>query len=170
MRMAEAVSGALEYAVANGIVHRDVRPGNIFMCANGGTKIIGFEDACRICDAKAPNSGHLVETVNYMAPDFMDSGFYGDEPSSIFSMGVVMHEVITGHTPYQDIEGKSGRSDFAFLSRWDKLHMDGTNPIRISSRANRLLANSREVLEKALAPLPENRYKSFAIAADAWLE
>ena len=162
MRMAEAVSGALEYAVANGIVHRDVRPGNIFMCANGGTKIIGFEDACRICDAKAPNSGHLVETVNYMAPDFMDSGFYGDEPSSIFSMGVVMHEVITGHTPYQDIEGKSGRSDFAFLSRWDKLHMDGTNPIRISSRANRLLANSREVLEKALAPLPENRYKSFA--------
>ena len=163
----EAALAGLEYTAANGIVHRDIKPANIFLCLdkNGaivGVKLIDFEIAHQEGGTTTSASGNLVGSFDYMAPDFTNSTFRGDERSDVFSMGVVMHEAITGRTPYQRIEGSSGRADFAFLSRWARLHVDGTNPIKISSRANRLLAHSDEVLARALAPMPQDRYASFA--------
>lgn len=162
LRVTSAALAGLEYTAANGIVHRDVKPGNIFLCTDGSVKLIDFEIAHQEGGTTTSASGNLVGSFDYMAPDFTNSTFRGDERSDVFSMGVVMHETITGRTPYQRIEGGSGQANFAFLTRWARLHVDGTNPIRISSRANRLLAHSDEVLEKALAPMPENRYESFA--------
>ena len=162
IRVTDAALSGLEYTAANGILHRDVSPDNIFLCLDGGVKIIGFEDVHQEGDSTTSALGNLVRPSDYMAPELSNSTFCGDERSDMFSMGVVMHETITGRTPYRRSEGESDRADLVFLSRWAKLHVDGTNPIRIGSRANRLLANSSEVLEKALAPLPENRYESFA--------
>lgn len=162
LRIVDATLAGLECTAASGIVHRNVKPGNIFLCSDGGVKLIDFEDAYQMGDTTTPELGNLVGSFDYIAPDFMNSTFHGDERSDIFSMGVVMHETISGHMPYQRIEGKSGRADFmSFLSRWDRLRVDGTNPIRISLRAKRLLDHLDEVLEKALAPLPEDRYESF---------
>ena len=162
LHVTEAALAGLEYTAANGIVHRDVKPGNIFLCSDGSVKLIDFEVAHQEGGTTTSASGNMVGSFDYMAPDFTNSVFRGDERSDVFSMGVVMHEAITGRTPYQRIEGGESQANFAFLSRWARLHMDGTNPIRISSRANRLLAHSEEVLEKALAPFPQDRYASFS--------
>ena len=162
LHVTEAALAGLEYTAANGIVHRDVKPGNIFLCADGGVKLIDFEVAHQEGGTTTSASGNLVGSFDYMAPDFTNSTFRGDERSDVFSMGVVMHEAITGRTPYQRIEGGDNQANFAFLSRWARLQIDGTNPIRISSRANRLLAHSEEVLAKALAPFPQDRYANFA--------
>lgn len=162
LRIVDATLAGLECTAASGIVHRNVKPGNIFLCSDGGVKLIDFEDAYQMGDTTTPELGNLVGSFDYIAPDFMNSTFHGDERSDIFSMGVVMHETISGRMPYLRTGGKSGRADFAFLSRWDRLHEDGTNPIKISPRANRLLAHSGEVLAKALAPLPQDRYQTFA--------
>ena len=158
----DAALAGLEYVAANGILHRDVRPRNIFLCLDGGVKIIGFEDAHLEGDATTSALGNLVRPFDYMAPEFSNSTFCGDERSDVFSMGVVMHEVTTGHTPYQNIEGKSGRADFAFLSRWAKLHVDGTNPIHVNSRIRRILVHAEEVFTKSLAPNREERYSDFS--------
>ena len=162
LHVTEAALAGLEYTAASGIVHRDVKPGNIFLCSDGCVKLIDFEIAHQEGGTTTSASGNLVGSFDYMAPDFTNSMFRGDERSDVFSMGVVMHEAITGRTPYQRIEGGGGQANFAFLTRWARLNVDGTNPIRISSRANRLLAHSEEVLEKALAPLPQERYESFS--------
>ena len=169
LHVTDSALAGLDYVAVNGIVHRDVKPSNIFLCLDADdaiscVKLIDFEVAHQKGDATTVSmtNGKIVGSFDYMAPDFTNPGFYGDERSDVFSMGVVMHETITGRTPCQRIEGKSGRADFAFLTRWDRLHEDGTNPIKISPRANRLLAHSGEVLAKALAPLPQDRYQTFA--------
>ena len=165
LRITEAAIAGLEYAAANGIVHRDVKPSNIFLCADGGVKLIDFELAFLVDGStESPDSTatrKFAGTYDYMAPEFVKGGFGGDERSDVFSMGVVMHEAITGRKPYQR-SASEGRKEIAFTSRWAKLYTDGTNPIMINLRANRLLANSGEVLAKVLSPLPQDRYQTFA--------
>ena len=162
LRITESAIAGLEYAAANGIVHQDVKPGNIFLCKDGGVKLIDFELAFLVDGSTVTITRKLAGTYDYMAPEFMTGGFGGDERSDVFSMGVVMHEVITGRKPYQRSEsGERKEMMSAFISRWANLHTDDTNPIQISPRANRLLAHSREVLANALAPFPQDRYQSF---------
>ena len=167
LHVTESALAGLEYTAKRGIVHRDIKPANIFLCLDNagaivGVKLIDFEIARQEGGTTTSASGNMVGSFDYMAPDFTTPSFKGDEVSDIFSMGVVMHETITGRTPYQHADELSGRADIAFLSRWTQLHVDGTNPIRISSRANRLLAYSGKVLERALAPDPHKRYGSFS--------
>ncbi len=173
LRITEAAIAGLEYAAANGIVHRDVKPSNIFLCADGGVKLIDFELAFLAeGSTESPDSTatrKLAGTYDYMAPEFVvEVGFGGDERSDVFSMGVVMHEAITGRTPYPRADAVTRTKDvdrqhifFSFFARWACLKTDGTNPIKISTRANRLLAHSDEVLAKVLAPLPQDRYQTF---------
>ena len=169
LRVTDAALAGLEYVAANGIVHRDIKPSNIFLCLGTdgtitGVKLIDFEIARRKDDAPTTSTqtGKSFGTFDYMAPDFMNWSFRGDERSDVFSMGVVMHEMITGRIPYQRRAGESDRADIMFYSRWARLHVDGTNPVRIPPFVRRLLVHADEVFEKALAPLPENRYESFA--------
>ena len=167
LKVTKSALCGLEYMAANGIVHRDVKPGNIFLCSDGGVKLIDFEIAHQEGGTTTAASNNLVGSFDYMAPDFTDPEFRGDMQSDVFSMGVVMHEVITGRTPYQRIDGGDSQANFAFLQRWARLHVDGTNPIRISSRANRLLAHSEGVLSKALAPSREDRFADFTAFREA---
>lgn len=162
LKVTNAALAGLEYISRYGIVHRDIKPGNIFLCENGSVKLIDFEIARQRGGTTTSTAGNIRGSFDYMAPDFIDPEFHGDEQSDVFSMGVVLHEALVGKTPYQRLEGAGKQANFAFLSRWSKALSDGSSPIYVSSRVKRLLAHATEVLEKALAPRREERYVNFS--------
>lgn len=162
LKVADDALAGLEYISRCGIVHRDIKPGNIFLCDDRSVKLIDFEIARQRDGTTTSTAGNIRGSFDYMAPDFIDPDFHGDEQSDVFSMGVVLHEALVGKTPYQRLEGAGKQANFAFLSRWSKALSDGSSPIYVSSRVKRLLAHATEVLEKALAPRREERYVNFS--------
>ena len=166
VKMVDAALAGLSYTASRGMVHRDVKPGNIFVCLNaeGGVeavKLIDFELAKQAGGTTTTSTGNIRGSFDYMAPDFTDPEFHGDVQSDVFSMGVVLHEVLTGKTPYQRIEADDKQANFVWISRWAHALSDGDSPIRISGRVKRLLAHADEVLSRALAPRREQRYRDF---------
>lgn len=156
VRIAEGALAGLCCAAKAGIVHRDIKPGNIFLCKDGTVKLIDFELG-RAANTTITASGSFVGTFNYMAPEFSDDAFRGDETSDVFSMGVVFHEALTGVLPYAKDRDRGEQADFAFLSRW-KQRMEGLCVIHVKSAVKRLLFSADEVLRKALSEDRSTRY------------
>lgn len=164
------VAGLAE-AAAHGIVHRDIKPDNVFLCDDGSVKLIDFEVARR-SENTTSASGNMVGSFDYMAPDFTDPHFAGDERSDVFSAGVVMHEVLTGKLPYRRFTGGAQQASFAFLERWaqDERGDYIKGGCSVSSSVERIVAHARPVLVKALALRRESRYESFAAVAKGLAE
>jgi Protein kinase domain len=99
--MAE-VASALAYAHGRGIVHRDVKPGNIFLEAESGRVLLAdFGVARRIgFDGSVTASGVAIGTPAYMSPESLDGGPV-DGRSDIFSLGLVAWELLVGERPWQ---------------------------------------------------------------------
>ena len=166
LRIVDDALAGLEYTASRGMVHRDVKPGNIFICYGKGgvieaVKLIDFELAKQQDGTATTSTGNIRGSFDYMAPDFTDPEFHGDVQSDVFSMGVVLHEALTGKTPYQRIESADKQANFVWLSRWSHLGAGGESPIRISGRVRRLLSGIDDVLVHSLAPKREQRYKDF---------
>ncbi len=162
LRVVDATLAGLDYMAQRGIVHRDLKPGNIFLCDDGGVKLIDFEIAKQEGGTVTASVGNIRGSFDYMAPDFTNPEFHGDVQSDVFSMGVVLHEVLSGKTPYERLEGDDKQANFAFLSRWSQTLSSGRNPIHVSSRVKRLLAHADDVLMHALAPDRKERYRDFS--------
>jgi serine/threonine-protein kinase len=95
------VASALEYAHRRGLIHRDIKPGNIMIKRNGEVKLMDFGIArTRGLDALT-QPGTLVGTPSYMSPE-QAVGEPLDVRSDIFSLGVVLYEMFTGAKPFQD--------------------------------------------------------------------
>lgn len=96
------VLGALEYAHNEGIVHRDIKPGNIMLTPTGRVKVMDFGIARVMADnaatVTAPNS--VVGTAQYLSPE-QARGESVDQRSDIYSMGCVLYELLTGRPPFQ---------------------------------------------------------------------
>ena len=97
--IAACVADALAYAHAKNVVHRDVKPENIMMLANGDIKITDFGVA-RLMDSSQTQSGVVLGTPNYMSPEQL-IGAKVDGRSDLFSLGIVLYEVLTGVRPFQ---------------------------------------------------------------------
>ena len=172
------VADGLAYTAERGIIHRDVKPGNIFICLDDagritGVKLIDFEIAKQqqhkvgvtgtTGTTSTIASGHMKGTYDYMAPDFMAPAFRGDERSDIFSLGVVLHEALTGRTPYR----KSGGKGFEPLARWQERSQrllsggEGLKELDVSRRIGKVLIYADDVLRKMLDPDRTKRCPDF---------
>jgi serine/threonine protein kinase len=93
---------ALAFAHENNVVHRDVKPANIMVLANGAIKVMDFGLSRRTSEmSSVTNAGEIVGTIAYLSPErFL--GKIADARSDLYSVGVVMYEVFTGTVPFKN--------------------------------------------------------------------
>jgi serine/threonine-protein kinase len=149
------VANALEYAHARGLIHRDIKPGNIMVKRNGEVKLMDFGIA-RIREMESLTlPGTLMGTPSYMSPEQV-LGQPLDVRSDIFSFGIVLYEMFTGIKPFPDEEADSSSSKILkgkFLS-----------PRSIYSDIPRSL---QRIIKKCLKTKPHKRYGSMQELARA---
>jgi serine/threonine protein kinase len=98
-RVARDVLAALSAAHVRGIVHRDVKPGNILLATDGSAKIADFGIAKSVAGLDVTRTGQLLGTPAYLAPERVH-GSPATPRSDLYSLGVVLYEALTGTKPY----------------------------------------------------------------------
>ncbi|HQB38519.1 MAG TPA: serine/threonine-protein kinase [Deltaproteobacteria bacterium] len=98
LRIVGAVAEGLDFAWSKGIVHRDIKPANIMLLKNGDIKIADFGIA-RITATSTTKTGMVLGTPSYMSPEQV-VGQKVDGRSDLFSLGVVMYELLSCHKPF----------------------------------------------------------------------
>ena len=165
-----AVCEAVAHGHAAGVVHRDLKPGNILVDASGRPKIIDFGIA-RMSDADpgTPDGGPRTETGQcigtrpYMAPEqFADGRSAIDARTDVYALGVVMHELLTGRLPYK-VAGKS-LVETARIVREVRPARLVTGVARVADR--RLVHGADAIAGRCLLKDPASRYASAAAVAD----
>ncbi len=99
LAVAGAVCEALHYAHSKGVIHRDIKPDNIFLLADGRVKVADFGIARLGVPFTATRAGDLIGTPGYMSPEQV-KGEEVDHRTDIFSLGVVLYEMLTGKNPF----------------------------------------------------------------------
>jgi eukaryotic-like serine/threonine-protein kinase len=98
-RVAAAVADALEAAHRAGVVHRDVKPGNVFLTSDGEVKVLDFGIASAAGEA-ALTTGDLLGTPAYLAPERV-LGHHATPAADTYALGVVLYELLAGRRPFQ---------------------------------------------------------------------
>jgi serine/threonine protein kinase len=101
IRMVSAVCSGLAHAHENGIIHRDIKPSNILLDLNAQPKIGDFGLA-RPIERKIQEGEEIFGTPHYTAPEVVDAPHSVDSRADIFSVGVMLHELLTGKLPADD--------------------------------------------------------------------
>lgn len=103
------VCDALQYAHDRGIVHRDIKPENILIGRDGVVKIADFGVARIVGSSDGPAERGVMGTPAYMAPEQVERPAEADHRADIYSLGVVLYQMLTGELPGQRIEPPSRR-------------------------------------------------------------
>lgn len=144
VRIVCGVAAGLDYAGAKGFVHRDIKPDNIMFRDDGTPVILDFGIAKqKDGDSKMTKTGTIVGTTGYMSPE-QAMGQELDERSDIYSLGIMLYELLTGRVPFQ------ADSAVAVLLK----HVQEAPPPLPAA-----LSLFQPVLDKALAKKPEDRYQ-----------
>jgi eukaryotic-like serine/threonine-protein kinase len=99
LQVSADVCGALGYAHRNGLVHRDVKPGNIMLAEDGSVKVTDFGIARAISDETVTVTAAVLGTAAYLSPE-QAQGRRVDARSDLYSLGIVLYELLTGSVPF----------------------------------------------------------------------
>ena len=99
INIAIQIASALEIAHKNNIVHRDIKPHNIIITEDGVAKVTDFGIAKAVSNSTITALGTTIGSVHYFSPEHARGG-YTDAKSDIYSLGVVMYEMMTGRVPF----------------------------------------------------------------------
>ena len=151
VRLLRHVCEAVAAGHARGIHHRDLKPGNVLVDADGFPKVIDFGVA-HACGSDAftsslTQSGQLVGTLQYSAPELL-GGDDADARSDVWSLGMMLHELVTGRLPF-DVTGLPILAAIARISR----HEPGLRRTALG-RTSRAIA---EVVDACMEASPANR-------------
>ena len=154
--MAIAVAEALAYAHERGVVHRDVKPSNIMLQANGSPQLMDFGLARREAgEATVTLEGQVLGTPAYMSPEqARGEGRRVDGRSDIYSLGVILYRLLTGNPPF--------RGNARMLLH-QVLHEEPLAPRRLKGSVPRDLET---ICMKAMAKEPGRRYQTARELAD----
>lgn len=93
------ICSAIEHAHKNNIVHRDIKPHNILMTKDGIAKVTDFGIARAVTSSTITMVGSTIGSVHYFSPEQARGGFI-DDKSDLYSLGIVMYEMVTGRVPF----------------------------------------------------------------------
>lgn len=105
LKMFAAVCDAVTYGHQNGIIHRDLKPANVLVGSDGIAKVIDFGIARSTRDdlpslTRTADATRLIGTLNYMSPEQCDAHADIDTRVDVYSLGVMLYELVSGHLPY----------------------------------------------------------------------
>jgi len=148
LNIATQTAKGLQSAHNSGIVHRDIKPGNIMLTLQGDVKIVDFGLAKLAGQSQLTKSGSTVGTAAYMSPEQINSETV-DHRSDIFSFGLVLYELFTGVHPF--------KSDYFHAIMYSIMN-DEPKPI---TQLNRELPDELQwIIEKAIRKGADSRYQT----------
>jgi serine/threonine-protein kinase len=148
LQLTRQICRGLDYAHSNGIVHRDIKPANIMITGNGTVKIMDFGIAKS--GGQVTNTGQVMGTPNYMAPEQV-KGRQLDGRSDLFSLGVILYEMLTGEKPFV------GQNVTTIIYK-----IVNENPITPRDLDVTVHPGLSAIVTKALAKAPDDRYQTGA--------
>jgi hypothetical protein len=157
LQLTEEVATALDYAHTQGVTHRDIKPGNILITEDGHAKIADFGIA-KLNLAHLTIPGKVLGTPAYMAPEQL-CGTAADGRSDLFSLGVILYAMVTGHSPFQ---GNSATTVcFKVANR---------EPVPATALELDLPHELDTIIARAMAKDPKRRYQRGSEFAEATAE
>ncbi len=155
------VCGAIHHGHVHGVIHRDVKPDNLLVDRDGHVMVIDFGVA-RIIEPEdgkpRTRQGEWIGTIPYMSPEHLRGGDCSvNETSDVYSLGVVLYELIAGTLPYP-VSGQPA----LVVAR----HIESTPPIPLSEKVSGVSSSLVAIVQRCLEKDPTRRYGSAAVLAE----